>query len=128
MRQIADTALFPVGVQACVHLVLAERFLGRHAAGGSTVKSAHQGVVRRHHVPMVQGIAQGFGMNGADVPVDQVCAVQFRQNSHDAARAVHVFHMEQLCRRGHLGQVRDLAAQPVDVVHGEINFAFVGDG
>jgi len=108
--------------------VLAERFLGRHAAGGRTVKGVHQRVVRRHHVPMVYGIAQGLGMNGAHVPVDQARAVQFRQNTHDAAGAVHVFHMEQLGRRGHLGQVGDLAAQPVDIVHGEINAAFVGDG
>ena len=67
-------------------------------------------------------------MNGADRAVQQPGAVQFSQNSHDAAGAVNVFHMHIGLGGRDLGQHRHLARQPVNIGHGKVNLALMRGG
>jgi hypothetical protein len=101
--------------------VLAESHLGGHAAGRGLVEVEHRQVVGLHHVPDLQGAAQGLAVHRVAVAVDQAGPVQFAQDGHDAAGPVHVFHVVELGGGGHLGQVGHLARQAVDVLHGEVD-------
>ena len=65
-------------------------------------------------------------MHHGQVAVQQAGPVQLAENAHHAAGAVHVFHMVFLGGRRHLAQARHLAAEPVDVLHGEVHAAFLG--
>ena len=58
--------------------------------------------------------------------MQQTGPVQFAENAHHATGPVHVFHMVFLGGRGHFRQTGHLAAQTVDIGHGEVHFAFQG--
>ena len=67
-------------------------------------------------VRTVEGLAEEAG------------AVQFAEDGHDAAGAMHVFHVVLLRRRRHLGKAGHAARQAVDVVHGEIDAGLARGG
>ena len=55
-------------------------------------------------------------------------AVQLAQNRHDAAGAMHVFHVHIGDGWRDLAQDRHMARQPVDIGHGEGHLALIGRG
>ena len=108
--------------------VLAERDLGRHAAGGGLKEMTHRLALGPHHVPPIERGAEAFRMDRTRVGVDQPGAVELAQDPHDAAGAMHVLHVDVALGRRHLAQARHAARQPVDVGHGERHLALVGGG
>ena len=64
-------------------------------------------------------------MNCRQIVVDQSAAVEFTKDRHDAASAMHIFHMDVRLGRRHLAQHRHAPRQAVDVVHGEIDLGLV---
>ena len=60
-------------------------------------------------------------MDHRDVAVEQAGAVEFAEDAHDAAGAMHVLDMHVRDRGRDLAQHRHAARQPVDVGHGEID-------
>ncbi len=81
-----------------------------------------------HHIPLLQGAAEGSGMHRADVGVEQASAVQLTQDAHDAARAMHIFHVVFLRCRRYLGEAGHTAREAVDVLHGEVDASLAGSG
>ena len=57
--------------------------------------------------------------------MDQAGAVEFAQDRHDAAGAVHVFQMHVQLGRRDLAEIGHLARQPVDIRHGERHLALL---
>ena len=128
MRLVADDAGLPVGVEGLEAAVLAERDLGRHAAGRSLEEIPHRLALGPHHVPTVKRGAEAFRMNRTRVGVDQPGAVELAQDPHDAAGAMHVLHVDVALGGRHLAETRHAARQPVDVGHGERHLALMGRG
>ena len=60
--------------------------------------------------------------------IEQIGAIELAEDGHDAAGAVNVLQVHVRHRGRHLAQHRHPARQPVDVLHGEGDFAFVGGG
>lgn len=64
-------------------------------------------------------------MHRVGIAVDQTAALQLAENAHDAASAVHIFHVNVLLGGRDLRKARNLAGKTVDVFHGEIHPALV---
>src|SRR5690606_15410744 len=62
----------------------------------------------------------------AHIQIQQVGTGQFSQNGHDAARTVHVFHVEFGGGGSHFTQARDPARNLVDIGHREFHTGFLG--
>jgi 7-keto-8-aminopelargonate synthetase-like enzyme len=65
-------------------------------------------------------------MNGGQRTCRAARAVELAEDRHDAAGAVDVFHVHVALGGRDLAQHRNLAGQPVDVVHGEVDLALMG--
>ena len=107
---------------------LAERDLGRHAAGPGHEEFARRVAGRPHDVVARQRMLERLGVHHPDVAIEQARAVEFAQNSHDPAGAMDVLDMHVRHRRGDLAQTRHASRQPVDVGHGEVDLALVRGG
>ena len=79
-------------------------------------------------IPMINRGTQRGGVDGRCITVQQARGVKLAKDGHDAASAVHVFHMHIGLGGGDLAQHGHPARQGVDVGHGEINAAFMGSG
>ena len=77
---------------------------------------------------MVERLAEGRRVHRRQVAVDQPGIVELAEDGHDAAGAVDVFHVHVGLGRRHLAQHGHAPRQPVDVVHGEIDLAFMRGG
>src|SRR5690554_4017625 len=77
MLDRSDRAVLPVQVQFFPAPVLAEGCLRRHAAGRSQVELADPIAVGLGDVPMPDGLAEGRGMHGRLVAVDEAGTVEF---------------------------------------------------
>ena len=104
-----DNAVFAIGVEVLPARILAERGLGGYAARSRTEEFAHGFIVGARDVPAVDGVADGRGVNGRAIAMDQPAAVKFAEDAHDAAGPMDVFHMDVALGRGDLGQARHLA-------------------
>ncbi|MPL67232.1 hypothetical protein SDC9_12923 [bioreactor metagenome] len=127
MVEVADHAALAVAVERLVAVAGREGLRGAHAARRGAVEFLDRRVVRRHHVPFPDRLAEAVAVHGAHAHVQQAGAAHLAQNAHDATGAVHVFHVHVLLRRRDLAQAGHLAAEPVDVVHGEVDAALVRD-
>ena len=67
-------------------------------------------------------------MHHRHLAVDQPRAVEFAEDAHDAAGAVHVLDMHVGDRGRDLAQHRHAARKPVDVGHGEVDLALMRGG
>ena len=123
-----DHPVLAVGIKLVPAPVLAEGGLGRNAAGGGLEEGLHRRIVGALDIPLVERIAQRAAVHGRQAGVEQAGAIEFAQDGHDPAGAVDVFHVDVALGRGDLGQARHLAAQPVDVLHGEVHPGFLGGG
>jgi hypothetical protein len=101
---VADAAAGAVQVQGRVAAALRERHLGRHSARRGAVEVVHRLVGVALDVAAVQLFAHARVEHGRAVTMDQAGAVQFTEDGHDAAGAMHVFHVVLLRRRRHFGQ------------------------
>ena len=81
----------------------------------------HRFAVGTLDVATVELLAERLVKHGRAVTVDQAGTVELTKNGHDAAGAMHVFHVVLLRRRCHLGQARHLARHAVDVGHREVH-------
>ena len=107
---------------------LAERDLGRHAAGAGHEEFARRVAGRPHDVVARQSMLERLGVHHLDVAVEEACAVELAQNSHDPAGAMDVLDMHVRHGRSDFAQTRHAARQPVDIGHGEVDLALVRRG
>ena len=116
----------PVGVEARPAGVLAERHLGGDAGrtGLEEVADGLRGGAGQ--IPGIQGFPECRGVNGGQVHVEQPCAVELTENSHDPAGTVDIFDMVVRGVGRHLAQLGNLAGQAIDIRHGEIHLGFLG--
>ena len=126
MLRIADNALFAVEIKLFPARALAEGNLCRNAAGSGAEEFQSRLVVGNGNIPLRQRLAQRRSVDGWQVGVQQSRAVQLAEDCHDATGAMHVFHMNVGLGRRHLGKAGNAPRQAVDVIHGEIDFAFMG--
>ena len=123
----ADHAAFAITVELFVAVLGRERFGRANTTRCSAEEFVHFRVVGGHHVPLCNGFGHSGGVNGADVAMEQAAAMQFTKDRHDAASAVHVFHVNIRFCRGNFGQARNLARQTVHVRHRKVHFALMSD-
>ena len=128
MLGIADDALGAILVERGIARRLAERDLGRHAARAGHEEFARRVAGRAHDVVARQRMFEQLGVHHPDVAIEQAGAVEFAQNAHHPAGAMHVLDMHVGHRRRDLAQARHAARQPVDVGHGEVDLALVRGG
>ena len=124
----ADATVGTVQVQAGPAAVLAEGHLGGNAPRPGAVEQAHRLVLRANDVPLGQGIAQRGRVHSGHIGVQLARTLQFAQDGHDAARAVHIFNVVLVGVGCHLAQLRHGARQAVDVGHAEGNFSLLRNG
>ena len=62
------------------------------------------------------------------ITVDQSGAIEFAEDGHDAAGAMHVLHVVFLGRRRHLGEAGHAPGDAVDVLHGERHLRLLRGG
>ena len=125
---IADDALGAILVERGIARRLAERDLGRHAAGPGEEELARRISGRAHDVVARQRMVEQLGMHHAHVTIKETRAIELAQNAHDPAGAVDVLDMHIRHGRGDLAQTRHAARQPVDIGHGEVDLALVRGG
>ncbi len=85
-------------------------------------------LVVRLDVPVVEGWPSVSAWTVGYRRVEQAGALEFAEDRHDAAGAVHVLHVDVGDRRRDLAEARHAARQPVDVGHGEVDLRLVGGG
>ena len=125
---VADAAAFAIQIQRRPHAVLREGFGGTHAAGRSFEAFDGFFVGRIHHIPFGQRVFQTRRVHSRHGGIQTACAVEFGQNAHHAAGAVHVFHIIVVVVGRGFAQAGNLAADAVDVGHFEIDARFGGGG
>ncbi|CAM2160612.1 hypothetical protein PT2222_80196 [Paraburkholderia tropica] len=123
----ADAAFGAVGVEARPARVLAERDLRGHARRTRHVERLHGCVVGAHDVPLVERVLERRRMHGRHVGVQLAGAVEFAEDRHDAARAMHVFDVVLVRVRRNLAELRHDAREAVDVAHRELDARFLRD-
>ena len=128
MLGIADDALGAILVERGIARGLAERDLGRHAAGPGHEEFARRVAGRPHDVVARQRMLERLGVHHLDVAIEEARAVELAQNSHDPAGAVDVLDMHVGHGRRDLAKTWHAARQPVDVGHGEVDLALVRGG
>ena len=64
-------------------------------------------------------------MDGPRLVVKQPRALQFAEDAHHSASAMHVFHMVERRARRYLAEIGHLAGKPIDILHGEIELGFL---
>ena len=121
MLGTADDAILAVDIEFGPAVRLAEGSLCRHAARRGGKEIADHVVLRPADVPIVERIGHRRAVHGGQCGVQQPGFLEFAEDRHDTACAVDVFHMDVALGRGDFRQARHLAAQPVDILHGEID-------
>ena len=121
MRDIADDALRAVRIKFFIPAVLTESDLRRNTTRRCFEEGRDLLAIGAADIPLVKRIRQRWRMNGAALVVDQPAAIQLAQNAHNAAGAVHIFHMNIGDRWRDLAQNRHAARQAVNILHGEFN-------
>ena len=127
MFLVADAAFGTIRVQRLVAAVLTECLRGAHTAGCRQVELVGSAVgAVEHHIPLLQRMAQCRAVHRWHMGVQQAGALQFGQDRHNPACAVHIFHMVFLRGGRHLAQAGHFAAQAVNVGHPEIHPGLIG--
>ena len=128
MLQRADAAFSAVIVQGIPAAVLRERLGSTNTGRARAEHLFHRVVFGQHHVVLVQRLRQRQAKHVFHVTVQQPGAIQLAEDTDDATRAMHVFHMVLLGTRCDLTQLRHFTGEPVDVAHGEVDFGFLRGG
>ena len=125
---VADSAVSAVEVVIGVHEILGESDQVVLAARASEV--ALLGFFARVALEVVhfESFANGLGMDGLGVLVEQAHAVEFTEDAHDTTGAVHILDVDVVNGRGHLADARRVAGEAVDVLHGEVDAGFLSHG
>ena len=92
--EVADDALLTILVERLPARRLAECDLGRHAAGRGGKEFARRLRGAALEVPARQGLIERLGVDHLDVAVEQMGAVEFAENAHDAAGAMDVLDVD----------------------------------
>ena len=93
MFLIADAAGGAVGIHLWIQHGLRKREGGDDTAGGCAKKLIRRAIGILHNVPASQAVAQCVAVYRAHLTVQQPRPVQLAQDSRNAARTMHVFHM-----------------------------------
>ena len=116
-----------ISVQLRVAAALGERDLRSNTRRGGAKERMHSGIHCTHHIPAFEGVSQGGRVHCRHRCMEQLCTIELTQNSHHAARAMHVLQVQcaggsDLAERGHP------SGESVDVLHREIDAAFLSGG
>ncbi len=125
---IADSAICAVEVVVRVHEVLREGFDVVLAARTCEVALLGFGSRITLEVVCFESVAHRGGVNSLCALVDEAHAVEFTDDAHDTACAVHVFNVDVVDGRSDLADARRVAGEAVDVLHGEVHTSFLSDG
>ena len=125
MRHLSHAAALAISVEAGPTEILTESLLSRNAGRPRCIEGTNIFCFGLHDVPVAQCLAKVGTVNCWAVQVEQISPSEFSEDGHDAAGAVHVFHVVERRARCDLAQLRNFARQRVDRGHVEVHPGFL---
>ena len=104
---------------------MAEGDLRWNATGGCAIEFGNAFIIGTANVPTVKRFCYRFRMNRPALIIDQAAAIQLSENAHNATGAMDIFHMHIGDRWCHFAQDGHTAGQAINILHGEVNAAFM---